>query len=153
MDGEALAMIIVIPTFVTVTGWTFKTFLTFVHNRQLTKLHYALQNNLLDKLGNSPEAIEYLHSDAAEKMFAFAAKERTNPYARILTAMQTGAVIGLLGIGFLVLRPMVPHEGAEAFAVVGVLALALGLGFLASSFAAYTFSKKWGLVNGDSEDA
>ena len=95
MDSEAIIMVIVMPTMFTIMGWAFKTGLDFFHKQRLVKLHYALQDKLLEKLGNSPEAIEYLHSDAGEKMFALATKERTNPYARILTALQTGAVIGL----------------------------------------------------------
>ena len=148
MQSEEFAMIIVMPTFFVIMGWAFKTALEFLHRQRLIKLHYALQDKLLDKLGSSPEAIEYLHSDAGEKMFALAIEERTNPYARILTALQAGAVISLLGVGFIFLRNQVPQEGAEAFMVIGVLGLCLGLGFLASSAAAYIFSKQWGLING-----
>jgi hypothetical protein len=144
-------MVIVMPTVFTIMGWAFKTGLDFFHNQRLVKLHYALQDKLLEKLGNSPEAIEYLHSDAAEKMFALATKERTNPYGRILTALQAGSVISLLGIGFIFLRNQVPNEGAEAFMVIGVLGLCLGLGFLASSAAAFFFSKQWGLINGSAK--
>jgi len=151
MDSEALMMVIVLPTVFTIMGWAFKTGLDFFHKQRLVRLHYALQDKLLEKLGNSPEAIEYLHSDAGEKMFALATKERTNPYARILTALQTGAVISLLGAGFIFLRNQVPADGAEAFMVIGVLGLCLGLGFLASSAAAFFFSKQWGLINGSAE--
>ena len=146
---EELVMLIVMPTMFVVGGWAFKTFLNFIQQRQLTKLHYALQDRLLEKLGSSPEAIQYLHSDAGEKMFALATKERTNPYARILSALQAGAVLSLLGLGFIVLRYMTPNQDAvEGFTVIGVLGISLGLGFLASSAAAYVFSKNWGLING-----
>ena len=151
MNHDDLAMIIVMPTFFVASGWAFKTALHFLHQQRLVKLHYALQDKLLDKLGSSPEAIEYLHSNAGEKLFASAIQERTNPFARILTALQAGAVIGLLGVGFIFLRSQVTQEGAEAFMVIGVLALCLGLGFLVSSAAAYFFSKQWGLINGVSE--
>ena len=151
MESEAMMMVIILPTMFTIVGWGFKTFLNHLHNQRLVKLHYALQDKLLEKLGSSPEAIEYLHSDAGEKMFALATKERTNPYTRILTALQSGAVISLLGIGFIFLRNQVPSEGAEAFMVVGVLGLCLGLGFLASAAAAFFFSKQWGLINGSVE--
>jgi membrane-bound ClpP family serine protease len=150
-SSEAVMMIIVMPTMFVMMAWAFKALLNFVQQRQLTKVHYALQDKLIEKLGNSPEAIEYLHSDAGEKMFALASKERTNPYSRILTALQAGAVISLLGIGFIFLRGQVTQEGAEAFTVIGVLGLCLGLGFLASSGAAYFFSKSWGLINGSPE--
>jgi hypothetical protein len=151
MDSETMAMIIVMPTLFVSTAWTFKTLLNYFHNKQLVKLHYSLQDKVLDKLGTSPEAIEYLHSDAGEKMFALATKERSNPYARILSALQAGAVIGLLGVGFLVIPSLVPHQGSDAFTVIGVLALCLGLGFVASSSAAFMFSKKWGLINGSTD--
>ncbi len=146
---EELVMLIVMPTMFVVAGWAFKTFLNFIQQRQLTKLHYALQDKLLEKLGSSPEAVEYLHSDAGEKMFALATKERTNPYTRILSALQAGAVLSLLGLGFIVLRYLTPSQDAvEGFSVIGVLGISLGLGFLASSAAAYVFSKNWGLING-----
>jgi hypothetical protein len=151
MNEETVIMIIVMPTMFIIMGWTFKAGLDFFHKQRLIKLHYALQDKLLEKLGNSPEAIEYLHSDAGEKMFALATKERTNPYARILTALQAGAVISLLGIGFIFLRGMVTQDAAEAFTVVGVLGLCLGLGFLASSAAAFALSKQWGLINGSAK--
>ena len=151
MDSEAIMMVIVMPTMFVIMGWAFKTGLDFFHKQRLVKLHYALQDKLVEKLGNSPEAIEYLRSDAGEKMFAILTKERTNPYARILTALQAGAVLSLLGLGFMVLRDQVPAEGAEAFMVIGVLGLCLGLGFLASSAAAFFFSKQWGLINGSAE--
>jgi len=144
-------MVIVMPTMFVIMGWAFKTGLDFFHKQRLIKLHYALQDKLLEKLGNSPEALEYLHSDAGEKMFALATKERTNPYARILTALQAGAVLSLLGIGFISLRGMVEAHDAGSFTVVGVLGLCLGLGFLASSAAAFVFSKQWGLINGSTQ--
>lgn len=151
MQSEELAMMIVMPAFFVSMGWAFKTALQFLHRQRLVKLHYALQDKLLDKLGSSPEAAEYLRGDAGAKMFALSTQERTNPYARILTALQSGAVISLLGVGFIFLRNQVPSEGAEAFMVIGVLGLCLGLGFLASSAAAYFFSKQWGLINGSDE--
>jgi hypothetical protein len=146
---EEMVMLVVMPTMFVVSAWAFKTFLNFIQQRQLTKLHYALQDKVLEKLGSSTDAVQYLHSDAGEKMFALATKERTNPYARILSALQAGAVITLLGIGFFILRYTSPLEDAvEGFTVIGVLGICLGLGFLVSSAAAYVFSKNWGLING-----
>lgn len=149
MDSEALTMIVVMPTMFLIFGYGFKCMLNFFQQRQLVKQHYILQDKLLDKLGNSPEALEYLHSDAGEKLFKQLGAERSNPYKRILTALQAGSVILLLGVGFIVVPNLVVFEDSQGFTVIGVLAVCLGLGFLASSAAALFFSKSWGLINGN----
>ena len=152
MDEELVIMIVIMPIFVAGMAWAFKTALEHLQKQKLVKVHYALQDKILEKLGSSPETVEYLRSNAVENVLRIKTTERPNPFRRILTALQAGAVISLLGIGFIVIRGMLTLEGAEAFTVIGVLALSLGLGFLASSGAAYYFSKQWGLINGSNED-
>ena len=150
-DSEAMIMIVVMPTMFVIFGWAFKTALNFLQTRAHMKHHYSLQDKVLDRIGSSPEALEYLKSEASENLFVMASQERTNPYTRILNALQAGAVLSLLAVGFLFLRGMV-SDASDAFTVVGVLGLCLGLGFLVSSSVAYVFSKNWGLINGSAVD-
>jgi len=151
---EEMVMLVVMPTMFVIFGWAFKTAINALQTRAHMKYHYALQDKLLDKLSSSPDALEYLRSGSGENVFAFATQERGNPYGRILSALQAGAVITLLGIGFVVLSYTSPLEDtAEGFVVIGVLGISLGLGFLVSSAAAYVFSKNWGLINGSSAEA
>lgn len=150
-NPDAMIMIIVMPTMVLAMAWAFRALLKYYQNRQTTKLHYELQNNLLDKLGSSPETLEYLHSDAGEKMLALATQERTNPYSRILGALQAGSVLACVSIGFLFLRGL-NAEFQQPFSVAGVLGLCLGVGFLVSSALAYFLSSRWGLFDDSSED-
>ena len=51
-QSEAMIMIIVLPTMFVIVGWAFKTILNFFQTRSHMKHHYALQDKLLDKLGN-----------------------------------------------------------------------------------------------------
>lgn len=149
--NENLTMIIVMPTFFLASAWGFKVLVNALQTRYRMKRHYGVQDKLVDKLGGSSEVVEYLRSDAAQKMLSIAAPERTNPYGRVLSALQAGVVLSLLAIGFLVLRGFVGAESVEAFTVIGVLGLCLGLGFIGSAGAAYLFSKRWGLIDGDTE--
>jgi hypothetical protein len=152
MDAEVISMIIILPTFLGITAWAFKTLLNFIQQRQLIKQHYALQDKVIGNLGNNPDALAYLKGDGGERLFAQLTTNRTDPYRRILAALQVGAVVTLLGIGFLSIPMLVTFEDSEGFVVIGVLGMSLGLGFLASAGAAYYFSKNWGLINGSSPD-
>ena len=150
MNAEVISMIIILPTFLGITAWAFKTLLSFIQQRQLIKQHYALQDKVIGNLGNNPDALAYLKSDGGERLFSQLATNRTDPFRRILGALQVGAVMTLLGIGFLSIPMLVTFEDSEGFVVIGVLGISLGLGFLISAGAAYYFSKNWGLINGSS---
>ncbi len=149
--NENLTMIIVMPTFFLAGAWGLKVLVNAMQIRYQLKRHYGVQDKLVDKLGGSSDVVEYLRSDAAQKTLTISAPERTNPYGRVLSALQAGVVLSLLAIGFLVLRGFIEAEAVEAFTVIGVLGLCLGLGFIGSAAAAYVFSKRWGLINGDTD--
>jgi hypothetical protein len=59
MDSESIMMIIIMPTFLTITAWAFKTALNFLHNQRLVKLHYALQDKLLEKRTYKPVRTDF----------------------------------------------------------------------------------------------
>jgi hypothetical protein len=60
--------------------------------------------------------------------------------------MQAGLVLAALGSGFWFVQQKVSAEAAEGFFIIGVLALALGVGFTASAVMAYVVSTRLGLV-------
>ena len=62
-------------------------------------------------------------------------------------SMQIGIVMLLTGIGLLYVSSTFIDEPAEFFIVIGVVALALGGGFLVSAAAAYVLSRKLGLLD------
>ena len=147
MDSEALAMIIVMPTMLLVTGWAFKTLLMFFQQRRNVRYQFEIQSKLLDRFHDAPELLEYLKSDAGTKFLETAMIEpRSNPQGRILTSIQAGLVLSAVAVGFLVLRPMIP-DAAQPFAMLGVIGLCLGVGFLASAWVATNLAKRWGLIH------
>ncbi len=149
--NENLTMIIVMPTFFLASAWALKVLVNAMQIRYQLKRHYGVQDKLVDRLGGSADVVEYLRSDAAQKILTMAGPEHTSPYGRVLSALQAGVVLSLLATGFLVLRGFIGAESVEAFTVVGVLGLCLGLGFIGSAAAAYQFSKRWGLIDGGAE--
>jgi hypothetical protein len=123
--------------------------LTQSHKRtsKLVQIQADLRSRLLERFDSAQELTEYLQSEAGLRFLESVPAEKTSPYNRILGSLQAGIILSLCGGAFLFLRTAI--AGAEeAFAFLGALALALGLGFLLSAGAAYILSKSWGLING-----
>jgi len=122
---------------------------TVAHNRrqlQVTKMQAEMHTRLIEKFGTSEELVAYLGSPAGQKFVESTTIERRNPFGRILGSIQAGLVLSLAGIGFLFLQGRW-SEVEEGFLFLGVMGLALGIGFLLSAAAAYFLSKSWGLID------
>jgi hypothetical protein len=127
-------------------GWVVRTLLV---NRRMTntvRIQAELQGRLLDKFGTSQEMLTYLASPAGERFVHSATLEKANPHGRILGSLQSGIILTLLGASMLLLRNQLDIEGVHGLTFVGGLGMALGIGFLASSYVAYRLSKAWGLM-------
>ena len=153
LQGEELVMLMVMPAFFLITGWAFRTLLVYLQTRRSMKFQYELQSKLLERFGSAPELLDYVKSDAGLRFIESSMTEpRANPHARILGSMQTGTVLAALGVGFLVLRPLLP-DAAQPFAVFGVLSLCVGAGFLGSAWVSTALARRWGLIAGQAGEA
>ena len=144
--GEILGPVAVVIVF----GWIMKLYLGYRQQIKISQLQADMQNRLMDKFGSSQEMMEYLGSEAGERFMKSATIERGSPYGKILGSIQSGVILTLAGVAALAFRAELGpgDEAALSFAFLGMLFLALGLGFLISSLAAYLLSKKWGVING-----
>jgi len=130
------------------------------HNRRLdrlAKMHNDLQVRILDRLGSSQELLTYVNTEPGKRLLEAPVDQRdtlsqSSPYGKILFSAQAGIVLALGGGAFLLARGMVPDLDDTGFAFLGVLALALGIGFLASAAAAHLLSKSYGLFDGRRRD-
>jgi hypothetical protein len=147
LRGEEIVMLMVMPTFILVCAWGLRLLLNFIQQRRATRYQYDIQSKLLEKFGTAPELLDYLKSDAGVRFLETSMSEpRPNPQTRILGSMQNGIVLTALGVGFMVLRPLMP-AASEPFAVFGVLSVCVGTGFLASSWMASNIARRWGLIS------
>ena len=67
------------------------------------------------------------------------------PILRILWSLQAGIVLAMGGLGMLIVSTRVPEDATDFFMGMGVLAVALGAGFIVSAGVAYLLSRKLGL--------
>ena len=69
------------------------------------------------------------------------------PVARILWSVQIGVVVVAAGVGFWIARGTVEDvDVANLFWVMGSLAMAVGIGFVASALVSWALSLRMGLI-------
>lgn len=117
------------------------------------KMQSELHMRLIDKLGTNQELAAYLESEAGKRLFAAApaALEMDrgpavpNMVGRVLTPLQIGFVLTLLGAGLMAL----PRQGQDmASLVFGMVLLMPGIGFILSAVATWVLAHRLGLMPG-----
>jgi len=121
---------------------------------RILKLQTDVHGKLLDKFGSNQELLTYMNTEAGKRFLEAApmpagtelAAPAKMSLARILLPLQLGAVLTLVGIGFLFLRSRVPAEGQTAMLVLGTLGLMLGIGFIISAGLAFLLARHLDLL-------
>jgi len=127
----------------------------FVENRRWSrtfKLQSEVHARLIDKFSSSQELAAYMQTEAGKRFLEAApiplhteSPRIPNAFSRVLTPIQIGVVLVLLGIGFLLLR----HAGPDyetPMLVLGVLILMPGIGFILSAGITWALATRLGLM-------
>ena len=120
---------------------------------RIFKLQNDVHSKLIERFGTSQEVLTYMSTDAGKKFLEATpiavGIERTepvpSPVARVLTPLQIGIVMSLLGIGLISLRHSVP-AGAGPLLVLGTVVLMPGLGFIISAGVTWVLARHLGLM-------
>jgi succinate dehydrogenase hydrophobic anchor subunit len=156
---ENLTIVAAISVVVYGIIWLVRTFLGHRRWIRTTRLQAELNNRLLERMGSSEQLVAYLQSQAGRDLTAVpaeaaaAAPAIAAPFSRILWAVQAGIVLVSGGIGMLVIRRNVIEEAGEALFTLGVLAIAIGVGFALAAAASYLLSRRLGLLEPPREGA
>ena len=128
-----LALLVPFALFATilVIAWLF-----VLYRRSQAQARAEFQKQLLDKFASGRELADFLGSPASQRFLDEVGSR--GPKEQILRSMRTGVVLTVLGFGLLGLS--LTRRG---FLVPGVLALALGAGFLIATAVSYRLSKQW----------
>src|SRR5262245_56659627 len=121
---------------------------------KLSRVQYEVHSKLLDRFTSNEDLLAYMQTPAGRRFLESAPiqlpdepRSMAAPFSRILWSVQAGVVLLLTGIGLLYVGSTVIGEPAQLFQVLGVIALALGGGFIMSAVAAYFLSRKLGLLD------
>jgi len=142
---ETLSILVVMPALFGATAWSFKIFLNFLQQRKMINRQAELSFKLIESYTGSPELLAKVDGLMDLSPGVLDSPQGGAAHGRILTSTQAGVILTCLGIAFLFLSGRIA-EAAQPFSVFGALALAVGIGFLLSSAAAYVLARKWGLI-------
>lgn len=150
---EDLLPMVVIPTIVIACAWVIGLIIAAFRHRANLRAQSDFQNRLLEKFSSSEEFTAYLQSEAGRGFFENLGNEPTAPMSRILTSIQGGVILTLLGIGFFLTRNVIGTlDSQNIMTILATMLTAVGAGFLISSAISYRLSKSWGLIAVDKKE-
>jgi hypothetical protein len=129
----------------------------FLENRRwnrIFRLQTEVHSKLIDRFGNNQELLTYMGTEAGKRFleaapipmdFNHGQERMPNAVARVLTPLQIGVVVTLLGIGLLMLRH-VDSSLAIPLLVFGIVVLMPGLGFIISAGIAWYLAGRLDLM-------
>jgi hypothetical protein len=114
----------------------------------------------MDRFSANEELLAYVKSPAGSKFLESspialdtAPRSFGAPLTRIFRSLQAGLVLVAGGIGLLAVRSQSSNPVTEPLHAFGIVAIALGLGFVISAIISFLLSRRLGLLETASEAA
>lgn len=147
-----LAGFLAVSVMLGVLAWVVRAVINHRRWIKASKVQAEVHSKLMDRMTTNEELLAYIQSPAGRR-FLEAAPMRPEPDAPVTNApigpiiwsMMAGIVLATVGIGFRVAAGTINEEVQRAFTVVGIIVLALGVGFLIASVMAFLLSSRLGL--------
>jgi hypothetical protein len=112
-----------------------------------------VHTKLLDRFTGNEDLLAYIQSPAGSKFLesspiALDAGPRAvaAPLGRILWSVQAGVVLLAAGIGLRFVSANLAGEALQPLHVLGILGIALGIGFVISAIISFVISERLGLI-------
>jgi len=140
-----------------VLTWAVKTFIDHRRWLRISKVQSEVHSKLLDRFTSNQDLLAYVQSPAGRHFLESApialdpgARAVGAPLSRILFSVQAGTVLAVGGLGLhLVSQSLTVDyaDVAQSLSIVGIFALALGIGFVLSAVVSYALSRRLGLLD------
>jgi len=155
MGGLGVATLIAVSL-----GWLIRMLVDYRRWYRLSKVQAEAHTKLLDRLTANEELLAYVQSPAGSRFLESApialdpgARRMGPPFNRILWSAQVGIVLTAAGLGLrYVSGRFADTDASQPLFALGVLAVALGLGFLLSTGVSYVLSQRLGLLKTTTEE-
>ena len=141
-SSEDITIIIVMPVMIAFWAWVVWIILEWRKVNHKSKL----QHKIVDKFSTVKEFNDFLQSQEGNKFLNFLRFSGLAPKEKILSSLSKGIIFFFLGIGLIVLGKLFTDE-MKYFCAFGIVIIALGIGFLVSTYISYKLSHKWGIMD------
>ncbi len=153
MIVDRLGPLIGIVCFIFAIVWIVRLSLEGHRWNRTFKQQSEVHSRLIDKFSTSQELAAYMETEAGRRFLEAApvpmggtlGPQMPNAIARVLTPLQIGIVLALLGSGLLALRHAGP-DTYEPMLILGTIVLMPGIGFILSAAATWVLAHRLGLL-------
>jgi hypothetical protein len=133
--------------------WLIRTLVDYRRWNRLTRVQAEVHTKLLDRFTANEDLLAYIQSPAGAKFLESSPitldagpRSMGAPLGRILWSVQAGLVLAAAGVGLQVVSARVSDDASQPIHAFGVLAIALGLGFVISAIISFVISRRLGLI-------
>jgi hypothetical protein len=133
--------------------WLIRTLVDYRRWNRLAKVQTDVHTKILDRFTANDDVLAYIQSPAGSKflesspiLLDAAPRSVGAPLSRILWSVQGGVVLLAGGIGLQVVSTRLSDDASQPLHALGVLGIALGLGFVVSAIISFVISQRLGLI-------
>jgi hypothetical protein len=135
--------------------WLIRTFLDYRRWNRLSRVQEEVHRKLLDRFSTNEEMMAYIATPAGSRFLesapisldtGAASKSMGAPLSRIMWSLQAGLVLVAGGCGMMLASGRMSDDSYLPVEIMGILAVALGVGFAISAAVSYVLSQKMGLL-------
>jgi hypothetical protein len=148
----ALAGIFVFVIVISVMVWLVRSFIQHRRWLKTSQIQTDVHTKLMERMHSNEELLAYVQSPAGRRFLESApikpeveAPQLSAPIGSIIWSLMAGVVLTTVGVGLRYSANFIEDEAQQAFVVVGVVVLSLGIGFILASVMAYVLSSRLGL--------
>lgn len=99
---------------------------------------------LINKFSSSKEFADFMSTEGGGNFIKTFSLKELSSKEKIISSCMYGVIITILGISSIAIG-LIFEVYSKEFIILGILATALGIGFLVSTVISYSLSKRWGL--------
>lgn len=152
---ENVSVFVVLVFVSSMIAWLIRTLLHHRRWLRMVRQQNEVHQKLLDRFAGTSELLGYIQTPAGRRFLEGApvpvegssAPAVAAPVNRMLWSVQAGIVLVVAGFGFQYVSGAVIAEVGQGLWAIGVLAVALGTGFILASVFSYMMSRRLGLLD------